>query len=89
MNYKPFEIDIKNKIKKMKISIENEWSISNNDINILIREYELLQKKVEKKTIMINMMALDLKQGKETKKDVIERYERGAIKWSRMKLKEF
>ena len=38
---------------------------------------------------MINLMALDLEEEGETKKDVIERYERGAIKWSRMKSKEF
>ena len=87
MNNKPFEIDIKNKIKKMKISIENEWIISNNDIDILIREYEILQKKVEKKTIIINMMALDLKKDGESKKDVIERYEEGAKKWMRLKKK--
>jgi len=89
MNNKPFEIDIKNKIKKMKTAIDREWLISNNDVDILIREYEKLEKRIEKKNIMINLMALDLKQEGQTKKDVIEEYEEGAIKWMRVKKKGF
>lgn len=87
MNDKPFEIDIKNKIRKMKMAIEREWLISNNDVDILIREYEKLEKKIEKKNIMINLMGLDLKEEGQTKKEVIEKYEEGALKWMRVKKK--
>lgn len=72
MNYKSFEVDLNNKIKKMKASIKNEWNIQNNDVDILIREYEKLVKRLENKNIIINMMALDLKKDGETKKDVIK-----------------
>ena len=85
MNCKPFEIDFDNKVKKIKTCIENEWIVQNSDIDILIREYEKIKDKLENKTIIINMMALDLKQEGENKKDVIEKYERGAFKWKRMK----
>jgi hypothetical protein len=87
MNNKPFEIDIQNKIKKMKTAIDREWLISNNDVDILIREYEKLEKRIEKKNIMINLMALDLEEEGQTKKDVIEKYEEGALKWMRVKKK--
>ncbi len=87
MNNKPFEIDINNKIKGMKKSIKNEWLISNNDVDILIREYEKLEKRIEMKNIMINIMALDLKEEGQTKKEVIEKYEEGALKWMRVKKK--
>jgi hypothetical protein len=36
---------------------------------------------------MINLMALDLEEEGQTKKDVIEKYEEGALKWMRVKKK--
>ena len=87
MDNKVFEVDIKNKIKNMKRCIQGDWSIQNSDVDILIRAYEKLEKKVEKKNIMINLMALDLEEEGQTKKEVIEKYEEGAKKWMRVKKK--
>jgi hypothetical protein len=87
MNNKPFEVDINNKIRKMKTAIDREWPISNNDVDILVREYEKLEKRIEMKNIMINLMALDLEEEGQTKKEVIEKYEEGALKWMRVKKK--
>lgn len=87
MDNKIFEVDIKNKIKNMKRCIRSDWSIQNSDVDILIRAYEKLEKKVEKKNIMINLMALDLEEEGQTKKEVIEKYEEGAKKWMRVKKK--
>lgn len=86
MDNKIFEIDIEKKIKAMKKCIENDWSISNNDADILIREYRKMEKRLKKQNIMINLMALDLKNENENKKQIVEKYEGKAIKWTKKKL---
>lgn len=68
MNNKVFEVDIKNKIKNMKRCIKSDWSIPNNDVDILIREYE-------KQIKIIELMAKDISNfGKIDPKNIIEYY---------------
>lgn len=80
MNYKPFEIDINNKIRNMKLCIERNWNIPNWDVDKLIRAY----KKQEK---MIELMAKDLTTPVHDKEWVIEHYKKEAINWTKIKKK--
>ena len=66
-----FEIDINNKIRKMKTAIQRDWSISNNDVDILIRAYEKQKK-------MIDLMAKDLTTPVNNKEWVIDYYKKEA-----------
>lgn len=67
MNSKPFEIDIKKRIRKLKTNIKNEFPTSNIDVNILITAYEKQEK-------MIELMAKDISNFRKTSSENIIEY---------------
>ena len=77
-----FNIDIKNKIRNMKRCIKDNWNISNNDVDILIRAYEKQSKMIE---LMAGEIYIAYNPRFKTEEKVIEYYEKEAQKCLKMK----